>query len=141
MISIGEFISSSVSDVGIAYFRVCADGRTFIGNKRIKPANVHSDALVQVAGKIGCMELVLLDPLTKWADDMFDEKYSLPSIKEVEQYIQKYKHLQGVPSAKEVEEKGVNVNEMIPILLRKIEEQMLYIIELKKEIEELKSKK
>jgi hypothetical protein len=46
--------------------------------------------------------------------------------------------LKNIPTAKEVEESGINMSEIIPKLLEKIEEQMLYIIELKKEINNLK---
>lgn len=118
-------------------FRIYGDGRTFIGEKQVKSTHPHKDAILQVGGKIASMELILLDPLTKWADDVFDENYTLPTIKDVEKYIHTHKHLQGIPVSKEVEENGLNVNEIIPQLLRKIEEQMLYIIELNKKIEHL----
>ena len=45
----------------------------------------------------------------------------------------------GVPSEKEVKANGVNLAETDVLLLQKIEELTLYIIELKQEIEDLKS--
>lgn len=76
--------------------------------------------------------------LANWSDFVFDPGYKLPSVYETEQYIQKHKHLPGIPSEAEVKEKGVDVGEMNKLLLQKIEEQMLYIIELRKEVDALK---
>ncbi len=45
-----------------------------------------------------------------------------------------------MPSGKEVEANGFDVAEMNAILLRKIEELTLYVIQQQKEIEALKSK-
>ena len=69
---------------------------------------------------------------------MFEPAYRLPSIQEVEQFVKTHKHLPDIPSAKEVAEEGVDLGEMNKRLLQKIEEQMLYIIELNKKIEELR---
>ena len=43
-----------------------------------------------------------------------------------------------MPSAKEMEKNGIQLGEMNMILLKKIEELTLYMIELKKEVQELK---
>jgi len=74
-----------------------------------------------------------------WADYVFDEDYNLMSLTELENYIAQNKHLPNVPSAEEVVENGLDVAKMDARLLEKIEEAYLYIIELKKEVEELKS--
>jgi len=73
-----------------------------------------------------------------WADYVFDPKYQLPTLKEVETFIKEYKHLPGVPSASEVEANGLDLGENQAILLKKIEELTLYIIQQQKEIEGLK---
>jgi hypothetical protein len=73
-----------------------------------------------------------------WADYVFSKDYKLPSLKEVEAYIKKHSHLPGVPSASEVISKPVDVGDMQEILLKKIEELTLYIIDQQKQIEELK---
>jgi hypothetical protein len=78
--------------------------------------------------------------MNNFPDYVFDENYELRSIKEVEKYIKTYKHLPGIPSAKEAEsEEGVNLGELQRKMLEKIEEMMLYIIELKNENEALKN--
>ncbi len=77
---------------------------------------------------------------TSWADYVFEDDYVLPTLKEVEEYIIKNGHLKDIPSAKTVEEEGIDVGEMNKLLLQKIEELTLYTIQLKKEIDELKTK-
>ena len=77
---------------------------------------------------------------TDWADFVFKKDYELPTIQDVEDYIKKNGHLKDIPSTKEVEEKGIELGEMNKLLLQKIEELTLYTIQLKKEIDELKTK-
>jgi len=69
---------------------------------------------------------------------VFDKNYRLLTLKEVEEFIKENHHLPDVPSEKEVAENGIDVEEMDGILLKKIEELTLYIIEQNKEIESLK---
>jgi len=77
---------------------------------------------------------------TGWADYVFEDSYELPTLKEVEDYINTNGHLKDIPSAEEVEENGIELGEMNKLLLQKIEELTLYTIQLKKEVDELKSK-
>lgn len=70
-----------------------------------------------------------------WPDYVFEPDYKLPTLSEVEQFIQKNKHLPDMPSAKEVGEKGIDVGDSQAGLLKKIEELTLYIIEMDKKIE------
>jgi len=78
--------------------------------------------------------------IDNWSDFVFDKNYKLPNLLELEEAIQREGHLPGIPSAQEVAEKGVNIAEMQAKLLQKIEELTLYLIELKKENENLKEK-
>jgi len=73
-----------------------------------------------------------------WPDYVFKKDYQLPSLTSVEQYINENKHLPGLPSAQEIGENGINLGEMNKKLLEKIEELTLYVIDLKKENEEIK---
>ena len=79
--------------------------------------------------------------LTDWSDFVFDDGYNLRPLGEVERYIEANRHLPDIPSAQEVEENGVDVGEMNKLLLQKVEELTLYIIDLQKQIDELKSEK
>jgi hypothetical protein len=70
-------------------------------------------------------------------DYVFEKSYSLPSLDAVKSYIDENKHLPEVPSAKEMEVKGIDVGEMNMLLLKKIEELTLYVIEQQKQIDRL----
>ena len=72
-----------------------------------------------------------------WSDYVFAKDYNLNSLAEVENYINKHHHLPDVPSEQEVKTNGIDLAEMDAVLLRKIEELTLYVIELKKENEQL----
>lgn len=91
-----------------------------------------------VEGKIGARKVVVTQ--TPWADYVFEKDYHLPTLAEVEKYIQQYKHLPDVPSAAEVEENGLDLGGNQAVLLKKIEELTLYIIEQNKKIEQLEIK-
>jgi hypothetical protein len=70
-----------------------------------------------------------------WADYVFDSSYQLVPLYQVEKYIQANKHLPEVPSAAEVKKEGLDLGDNQAVLLRKIEELTLYIIEQNKQAE------
>lgn len=75
-----------------------------------------------------------------WQDQVFEEDYKLLPLFDVEEFVKKNKHLPEVPSAAELEKKGIDTAEMLSIHMKKIEELTLYLIDLKKENEELKAR-
>lgn len=76
--------------------------------------------------------------LGNFPDYVFNKNYALMSLEKLESYINEYNHLPNIPSAKEVEKNGANIGDLSKIQMEKIEELTLYIIELKKEIEQIK---
>jgi len=72
-------------------------------------------------------------------DFVFDDKYNLKSLQEVEAYIRANKHLEGIPSAKEMEGKSNALGELNLKLLQKVEELTLYLIEQDKKIKHLEN--
>lgn len=74
-----------------------------------------------------------------WPDYVFENGYKLMSLNDLAKFIQINKHLPGVPAEKEITEKGLDVGAMSKIMMEKIEELTLHLIELKKENEVLKS--
>lgn len=119
------------------YFRY--DGTTYdiyfdkngkIQAKEILVARVETD-------KIKSKELTL--DVENVADYVFADDYNLRSLNEVEQFVKENNHLPGMPKGTDLEKEGMNVAEMNNLLLEKIEELTLYIIEQKKEIEQLKA--
>lgn len=73
------------------------------------------------------------------ADYVFADDYELKPLSEVEAYVKENKHLPGVPSADEFSNQGMNVSKMSNLLLEKVEELTLHVIQLQKEIEMLKA--
>ena len=74
-----------------------------------------------------------------WCDYVFNKSYQLLPLCDLELYIKENKHLPGIPSEDEISATGIDVANMTEILLKKIEELTLYIIEQEKEIEMLKT--
>jgi hypothetical protein len=95
-------------------------------------------SLLAVNGKITAKEVEVT--LTGWADFVFNKDFALISLEDLEKYINENKHLPDVPSEKEVLENGLNLGENNAVLLQKIEELTLYVIELNKENKELKKR-
>ena len=79
--------------------------------------------------------------LTDWPDYVFGGEHALMPLGELESYINSNNHLPGVPTAEEVEKDGADMGEMNRVLMEKVEELTLYIINLQKQIDELKSNK
>ncbi len=67
------------------------------------------------------------------ADFVFEDDYYLKDLSEVESFIKEHKHLPEIPSAAEMEASGVNLAEMNKLLLQKVEELTLYVIDLEKD--------
>ena len=72
-------------------------------------------------------------------DYVFNEDYELMPLDKLESYISMNKHLPNIPSAKQVEKNGLGLYEIQRKQMEKIEELTLYIIQLKKEVEQLKA--
>jgi len=89
-----------------------------------------------VGGKAIAEEIVV-KLQANWPDYVFADTYKLPSLLEVERYIREHKHLPGVPTAEEVKTEGLSVGEMNAVLLKKVEELTLYVIELQKQVKTL----
>lgn len=109
------------------------------GNVRIGVGTMNPTKALEVNGTIRSKEVIV--EIANWSDFVFDNNYKLMSLKETERFIKQNGHLPNVPSAAEVEKEGIELGEMNAILLQKIEELTLYVIELEKQIDELKGDK
>ncbi|MGK6353470.1 hypothetical protein [Parapedobacter sp. DT-150] len=70
-------------------------------------------------------------------DYVFEEDYELLTLDEIETYVKEHKHLPEVPSAADIEKDGLDLGEMNLLLLKKVEELTLHLIEKEKEIKRL----
>lgn len=99
---------------------------------------VGSDYKMAVAGGIITEKVrVATSGTTFWADFVFDKNYKLRTLSEVSEYIKLNKHLPDVPSTAEVNKEGIDLAQTQAILLQKVEELTLYVIEQNKKIERL----
>jgi hypothetical protein len=77
---------------------------------------------------------------TFWADFVFDKNYKLRPLSEVETYIKANNHLPEIPSTADVNKNGIDLAETQALLLQKVEELTLYVIEQNKKIAKLEGK-
>jgi len=127
-LSLRTIQNGSMTDV--MYFN--EDGNVGIGTT--KPGTMK----LAVEGTIGARK-VRVTQVVPWPDYVFKQGYKLPSLTDLESYIKAYNHLPDVPSANDVEKEGIDLGSTQAALLKKIEELTLYVIELKKEIDLIKT--
>ncbi len=105
----------------------------------INTEHISTGCRLAVNGKIYATE-IKVQAIGDWPDFVFKPAYNLRSLNDVDNFIKENGHLPEMPSATQVVSDGVNLGEMQAKLLQKVEELTLYMIELKKENDELKSK-
>jgi len=93
------------------------------------------DKSLTVNGTIHAKE-VLVDYAIPFPDYVFDKKYTLRTLYDVDAFIKDRGHLPDIPSAEEVGEKGINLAELQVRLLQKIEELTLYAVDQQKRLDE-----
>ena len=93
---------------------------------------------LSVDGKVICTE-VRVNLLADWPDYVFKNEYKLMPVKQLETFIQDNGHLPNIPSSEKMNETGLEIGEMQRLMMEKIEELTLYIIEQQKQIDELKN--
>lgn len=116
-------------------FLVYGDGTTQIGAQYATGA--YANAKLSVDGMMVAKEIYV--QTSNWADYVFDKGYSLRSLEEVDSYIQENGHLPNMPSAQEVKDNGYDLANADRLLLEKVEELTLYMIEMNKELEMVKA--
>lgn len=105
------------------------DIKLVIGNNKI--AQFKSNGNFYLDGNMECEQLKVVE-VGLWKDEVFEDDYALQSLEEVESFIDINGHLPEVPSETEVKANGYDIAEMDAILLGKIEELTLHMIELQK---------
>ena len=118
--------------------KISGEGVHYISNGNVGIGCTAPDEKLVVNGTIKASEIKVVNTSAlPCSDYVFESGYNLRSLEEVESFVKENKHLPEVPSAAEFKENGYSIGEMDDVLLRKIEELTLYMIELKKQNEQL----
>ena len=109
------------------------------GKVGIDTTYVPDGYALAVNGKV-MMEEAQVMLSDNWPDYVFAEDYDLMPLTTLEAEIETLGHLPGVPSAEEVEENGHALGKMDAILLEKVEELTLHLIDMNKEMTKLRER-
>jgi hypothetical protein len=118
-----------------AGIRITSGGNVGIGTNL---ANNPNNYKLAVNGIIGARAVKV--EITSWSDYVFDKEYKLKTLAELESFIKINHHLPNIPSTAEAEKDGIDIATMNAMLLEKVEELSLYIIEQNKRMEALEKK-
>jgi hypothetical protein len=106
----------------------------FSGNIGI--GSISPDNKLTVKGTVHAKELIV-NSTVSGPDYVFEKNYSLLPIEDLKHFIIQNKHLPEVPPANEMKTHGIKLSAMNMLILKKIEELSLYIIQNEKRIREL----
>ena len=133
--SLLTFSDTHYSPAQVYHFQIESDGLKIKQDNTINFLFRSGGDFIVSNGAVHSKEVkVSLTPGTG-PDYVFEPTYNLSPLDSIKTYIDKNKHLPEVPSAKEMEQNGVNLGEMNMLLLKKIEELTLYVIEQNKRID------
>lgn len=109
---------------------------SFTNNGILSTMGLHTKNLV-VDGNVRAKE-IKVEVGGTWPDYVFKPEYQLTSLTETEKFIKENGHLPEIPKASEVEANGLSLGEMNKLMMKKIEELTLHLIEKDKEMKEYK---
>ena len=135
-------IGTNSGNLGKFVIRTNGADRVYVdngGNVSIGTTDVANGYKVSVAGKVMCEEL-RVQLRASWPDYVFKKNYKLLPLAELKKFIEKNNHLPNIPKASVIEKEGMEVGDMQKKLMEKVEELTLYILDLQKQIDELKTK-
>lgn len=132
--------NSSANWVSLGLFGQNAHERLYVlGDGNVGIGTQESGGYkLSVNGKIRAQEVKI--EASNWPDYVFDEDYKIASLSEIKFFIHENKHLPEIPSASTMEKDGIDVGKMNSLLLKKIEELTLHLIQKEQQIDDLEKR-
>lgn len=117
---------------------IYSNGKIFIGTPDANTTTKIAPYSLAVNGSAVFTKAVV-KLYSAWPDYVFAPTYKLTQLDSLEHFIKTNGHLPEVPQSDEVEKNGIDLGGNQAVLLKKIEELTLYIIEQNKRIEKLEN--
>lgn len=131
-------IGIGVDDATASQSEYPAKSALFVSSGRnVGIGTTSPDHKLDVNGTIRAKEVIVE---SDWSDFVFEPDYRLRPLSEVESHIAERGHLPDVRSASEIAADGLSVGEAQRVMMQKIEELTLYMIEKDKQIEALRAR-
>ncbi|MCC4230973.1 tail fiber protein [Zunongwangia profunda] len=108
------------------------------GTGNVGIGTLNPDEKLTVNGSIHTQEVRVDVDGFSVPDFVFKEGFDLMALQKLKEYIEQNHHLPNIPSASELENKGMNLKQMNLLLLQKIEELTLYVLSLQEQVDHLK---
>lgn len=121
--------SETTKGLGIHNLSYGKEVFTIYGNGKIEVSNATQKIFQLETNGLLRARKIKVDA-SAWADYVFTNDYRLRTIQEVNSYINTHKKLPGIPSEQTVLREGIDVADFDRLILEKIEELTLYIIQL-----------
>lgn len=131
------------------------------GIMRIKSKNGNTDSKLLLYGRVGiniandhfmnssyslCVrggimtDKINIKNVNHWPDYVFSSNYLLKPLSDLKFFITENHHLPEVPSENDIMAEGIEIGDMQGILLKKVEEMTLYILQLQEQIDKLEQR-
>lgn len=122
--------AQTVIEAGDSYITTYINGNrllTTLANGNTGIGTNNPTEKLSVNGKIRAQEIKV--ETANWPDYVFKPSYDLRPLAEIKAYIDANQHLPEVPSAQQIAKDGVSLGQINALLLKKVEELTLYLIE------------
>jgi hypothetical protein len=119
-------------------FATANEQRMIITNiGRVGIGTLNPQQLLEVAGVVRATGFQVGATNLNVPDYVFEPNYKLLPLKQLATYVEKEKHLPEIPSAREIEARGLDLSEMQMRLLKKVEELTLYTLQQEEKLSSL----
>ena len=109
-----------------------------LSNGNVGIGTTNPGVKLDVAGTVRAHEVRVC--LNQGCDYVFGDDYKLMNLTDLSNFVKTNKHLPEVTPAAQMENEGINLSEMNALLLKKVEELTLYMIQQNQKIENLENK-